>query len=386
MKIKRTLFIFITTIALLFNCGKSDETYTIETKDGVNYVHNYGPLWGDEQKISMEFVRQIGELEGKDEKYLLYKPLKLIRDSYGNFYILDWGNYRVQKYDPDVKYLATFGRKGQGPGEFQSPGTIQLDSKDNLYVREQRIKGNIIVFNQDRREIRRITLENSSAYDFLVLQSDKIIAPVESDTALLGIFDADGKINKQFVERKSYSRDAEIKTQVSISFLLIANRFASALDKKDNIYLVFCIQNRIEKYSKNGVLIFKSDRNLNYGESTEARIEKRMVSLFVPGEEPSEKVEMDIPVYNIIYSFSGIGIDNKGRLWTATYMHQPDPDKEEELSDYMQFEIFDSDGILLCYLPLPEKFTKNFTIYDDRIYFIDSENEHCVYEYKIIEK
>ena len=45
-------------------------------------------------------------------------------DPEGNIYILDWMANTVKKFGPDGKHLLTFGRSGQGPGEFLSPREI----------------------------------------------------------------------------------------------------------------------------------------------------------------------------------------------------------------------------------------------------------------------
>ena len=67
-------------ILFLLNCGGEDATYTVEMIDGVRHVHNLTPLWSDEQKISLEFVRQIGELESEDENYQFYQPIDITVD------------------------------------------------------------------------------------------------------------------------------------------------------------------------------------------------------------------------------------------------------------------------------------------------------------------
>ena len=52
----------------------------------------------------------------------------------GNIYVLDTGNARIQKFGPDGAYLATIGRKGQGPGEFIMPDALDIDRDGNLVV------------------------------------------------------------------------------------------------------------------------------------------------------------------------------------------------------------------------------------------------------------
>ena len=55
-------------------------------------------------------------------------------DAAGNVYIADYGNYRVQKFDRDGKFLAKWGSQGGGDGQFKSPASIAADPQDNVYV------------------------------------------------------------------------------------------------------------------------------------------------------------------------------------------------------------------------------------------------------------
>ncbi|HCS49369.1 MAG TPA: hypothetical protein DIW61_14390 [Candidatus Aminicenantes bacterium] len=61
-------------------------------------------------------------------------------------------------------------------------------------------------------------------------------------------------------------------------------------------------------------------------------------------------------------------------------------DETENWADCFEFEVFDSEGILLFNAASPNVRFDNFSICDDRVYLIDSQPESCVYEYKIVEE
>ena len=71
------LFIFI----ILFACSKRKVTYTIEENNGIRNIVNHALQWGSNQKITLEFIRKVGELEAEDEHFLLFKPRDCVRDS-----------------------------------------------------------------------------------------------------------------------------------------------------------------------------------------------------------------------------------------------------------------------------------------------------------------
>ncbi len=61
-------------------------------------------------------------------------PRGIAIDQYGNIYVVDTNNSRIVKFDPDGKYLFSFGREGGAKGEFYKPRGIGIDSRDLLYV------------------------------------------------------------------------------------------------------------------------------------------------------------------------------------------------------------------------------------------------------------
>jgi hypothetical protein len=97
----------------------------------------------------------IGEVEG-DENYMFGNSIVFNTDDEGNFYVLDYDSKRILKYDPKGTHLLTFGREGQGPGEFQNPSVPRFDHEGNLYIfdaRNQRIS----FFDSDCNYLRQLT-------------------------------------------------------------------------------------------------------------------------------------------------------------------------------------------------------------------------------------
>ena len=119
------LALFITFLVFFVSCGKqgTEWTGTIEEVDGVTIVKNSkAPLYS-ENILRLEEELSIGEAEGRDE-YVFSRVRDVEVDETGRIYALDSKEANVKVFDWDGNYIRTIGRKGQGPGEFQSPNDI----------------------------------------------------------------------------------------------------------------------------------------------------------------------------------------------------------------------------------------------------------------------
>ena len=154
----------------------------------------------------------------------------------------------------------------------------------------------------------------------------------------------------------------------------LANETCFEIDSDDNIYLTFVHKNQIRKYSPEGKLLIKIEYPIDYKKSYKFTVRKReniAGDIFVTHMP-------DFPQVSI-----NIGIDHKQRIWITTVKKEKD---ENNLSSGLwKYYIFNSEGIMLGRLPMPE-INGWMRIFQDRLYLIDSWGEMCVYEYKIVEK
>ena len=92
-----------------------------------------GSVWAAEATLVPEV--SIGELEGPDE-YLFGRIGSLAVDEDRNVYVFDSQANHVRVFDATGTYLATFGREGEGPGEFSRAETIAVLPGGRLLVRD----------------------------------------------------------------------------------------------------------------------------------------------------------------------------------------------------------------------------------------------------------
>lgn len=377
----------------------------IETKNGVRLIHNKkGGKWGKDPAISLEYVKNIGDLESEDDNVLFYMPSDIAVDEDGNVYVLDSGNHRIQKFDREGNFLASLGRHGQGPGEFQYPQSIDIGAGGNIYVADS---GNqkIHILKPDGTFDKDIRISDE-APGIIRIRNGKLIqgkgASVfsiqmgmmnqdEELPKLIRVLDTAAEVQNEFGEQKDFK-----------DFLVnrMGNRYHFFVDKEGYVYLAFDYQNRIEKYTPEGKILWRSDRDLNYDVSAPKAKGSRS------GSGGTMVVRM--PEMNRVSS--GIAVDDKGRVWVVTNRRQIKEDEKVETNvsvsmmggqrstnysvrgntdvqetDMYQLEIYDPEGVLLGTIQL-DKFADNIYIRKDRIYILDLMRGMQYHEYKIIEK
>ncbi|MGZ8866316.1 MAG: 6-bladed beta-propeller [Candidatus Aminicenantales bacterium] len=89
----------------------------------------------------------IGVPEG-DENYMFGSSVIFNVDDQDNIYATDWESKQIKKFGPDGRHILTFGRAGQGPGEFQNPGGVRFAKDGALYISEN--FGNKIMFFDEK--------------------------------------------------------------------------------------------------------------------------------------------------------------------------------------------------------------------------------------------
>jgi hypothetical protein len=86
------------------------------------------------------------------------EPTDISWDSKGNMYISDgYVNSRVAKFDKDGNWVGTWGKRGFGPGEFNTVHNIEVDKNDHVWVSD-RSNGRLQVFDTEGNFLREVVI------------------------------------------------------------------------------------------------------------------------------------------------------------------------------------------------------------------------------------
>lgn len=148
---------------------------------------------GKKQDISFKKELVIGLLEG-DENYVfgLIGDVKI--DSFGNIYVLDVKMNKVAKYDRDGDFVFKFGKKGVGPGEFENPRTIAVNSAGKVYVLDF---GKVIAFGENGGFIKSFGLDFMGV-DLAINDKGNLVIMGARSGQLFNVYDSEGNYLHSF--------------------------------------------------------------------------------------------------------------------------------------------------------------------------------------------
>ena len=203
-----SIVLFISALAMLISCKqqKAEWKGTIEEVNGVTLVKNPKEgLWDSKEKANVTIIkeRQIGELDGPGE-FLFDYVSDVAVNSKGDMYVADRRLIEIRKFNKDGEYLLTLGRRGQGPGEFQSVNIISVNSHDELIAFDNRL-GRISIFS-DKGELIKTTKElikDSWIVPFKIFSTDGtyvVLGQSGNSLKLFHEFNQDWNITESYID------------------------------------------------------------------------------------------------------------------------------------------------------------------------------------------
>jgi len=178
-----------------------------------------------------------------------------------NIYITDKHERTIFKVDRKGKLMSSFGRAGQGPGEFVQIVSFCLDRHHNVYVLDSS-QSKIVIFKPDGTLLKEIDIKNRALFfskifardpDFILLNSP------DPDGNLLHIYNSEGTHLKSMGEARIYSHPlfSESNSEPDLYNTQIMNQVEIIFDKDENMHALFLNRPLYHKYSPDGKLLLQ---------------------------------------------------------------------------------------------------------------------------------
>jgi 6-bladed beta-propeller len=347
---KRTKsWIIILMAMMLASCANESRKQTVreEVRNGLKVIHNLKSpaetpfrdlAWPEDLVIG-------GEEAGED--YLFVRPAGIAVDAVGNIYVLDSRDCTVKKYGPGGGFRARIGRKGQGPGEFESPWGLALDEAGNLYVRDL-MAAKIEIF--DAQGTPRKTVKGKMWSDFVPLGGGKAVFEYsetlgEESAAKRVLRVAAGTLEN--VRSVLFSRDQlPFRSIQNKDFRFDIPLFVRwAVVPEGRIYLGTADQYEIRVMTLDGQTVFVFSREYERI-PVPADIQTAILKQVGASKLPTMIVERrDFEDHVRYYPiFKSITADEQGQIWVE--MYQPEKSAAGQSTTTL-FDVFSAEGVLL---------------------------------------
>ncbi len=190
------------------------------------------------------YVSQFGSSGSGDGQFNLIGGLVI--DSSDNVYVTDFNNHRVQKFNSSGVYVSQFGSSGSGNGQFNQPFGIEIDSLGDIYVADFN-NDRIQKFNSSGVYVSQFGSSGSGDGQFnsptdLVFDSSGNIYVTDTGNNRVQKFNSSGVYVSQF--GSSGSGDGQFNSPTDLVF-----------DSSGNIYVTDTGNNRVQKFNSSGVYV-----------------------------------------------------------------------------------------------------------------------------------
>lgn len=326
------LFVFFLFFSILLIFSIHAQKVKIKHENGVKVVYNPKKpvlLSGIPNKLILAEDLRIGDKSG-DENYMFSSLNSVQVDDEGDIIIFDRKEVCIKVFDKNGKYLRKFGKKGQGPGEIQSPYKIHLAGGKDITIMD-RGNNRFSYYSKDGRCIKEIGVgkyrlfvaqadSRGYIYGYLVTLGDKV-------TLDLIKFNQEFKPIMTIISREMPKKPPPVELTELLHFQVIED---------DSFVWARTFQYELNILDRDGKLVKRIVKDYDpikiTKENLKREFKRRYPHRTLPAKLP--KIPDHWPkYYPIFYYFL---CDDEGRIYVRTY--------ERDKQDHIYYDVFDSEG------------------------------------------
>ncbi|MBN2251648.1 MAG: 6-bladed beta-propeller [Candidatus Altiarchaeota archaeon] len=345
-----TIIAILISMLMAFPCQQELWKGSIHTEKGVQVIEN------PEKPIYQDNIFKLHEelcIKGADQNYIIGNPRQLFLDNEKNLYVLDNEECHIKVFNQEGRFLRRIGRKGVGPGEFETPVGVALHNKK--LVIQCRSTSRLSYFDLEGTFLDSVNVDFIFGLRAIDTKGNYYSCELDhyADKYALRKYDAGLK------ESKIIATD-DVRASALKLFSVRIPVFA--LTKSDRIVCGNPRKHEIQVLNAEGILIKRI-----YMKSTPIPIDQRVVDYFKDAFRKGAFMgwERDIPKYNL--DFWDIISDEEGRLYLRR------DSNISKFSTLMTFDVLDPDGKYLTMIKINSLIMPYFA--NQRVYTIEEDAE-----------
>ena len=337
---------------------------TISDSAGIRIVENARPPEGSRLwRVGPEPSVTIGEVEG-EEPYMLSGIWDAMKLADGRIFIPNSGSNELRVFDASGVHLASWGRSGEGPGEFNYVREVERWPGDSIAAWYGPRRG-VSIFDSDGNFGREITLERDPddpgsvfVNPVAVARDGAILAGVDphmdDGDVPVEIRDAEGRLASSLGRHPTY--------MVLIDGMLYPRILGWTVVQEpwgDLVIHSTADRYEIKAFARDGTIARIVRRDHESRAPTQAEIDAWIEEqVYVPPEMLTDEIEEErqrerqryrnYPVVERIPAYASIVIDRLDHLWVEEY-EVPGARRPGVL-----WTVFDPEGRVLGYVETPE--------------------------------
>lgn len=196
---KLNLFLLAVSCLLIIRAGSHAEEPATAVKVINGVTHVYNPVQPLKGEVTLNLERSLtldpAKMEDDDVEDLYFDDFE--RDENGNIYLIDGTHIAIYKFSPAGKYLLSFLREGEGPGEMKFRPHVQALGKDIWVINAQKfarydLNGGFLKEFQFEDYLYSVTIIDENRF---IAEYEKYHDDGKSITKYIGLFSLNDKKN-----------------------------------------------------------------------------------------------------------------------------------------------------------------------------------------------
>lgn len=294
--------------------------------------------------------------EEETDEYLFIRPVDLDVDVHGNIYVLDSGDCQIKVFDSQGQYAYAFGSQGQGPGEFQSPLSINITESNEVMVYDMRMrKISFFSLSGDFKNQINVPAILSMLSLQLSKENDPYAKLVEMDRYSIAKISKDFSSFEKIVEIQ-YGDEPDHLLRPDLYFCLANNLLVCGYSDKYELKIMDFYGN-----------VVKTIQNKHSPVRFSEELKEQVIEMVWPKGIPEWR---NVVEQKHCPAFMNLSADDDGRIYVGTFQRP----KNKPRSFY--FDVYDTKGKYITKFPLDRyDYRKKLIWKDNNLYFIDINDE-----------